>query len=100
MQNFWRPILISRFDAFASETKGATVLSIESQAKSVSTMIIAPILGAAVDFARGQGLDGEFWPVAAIAAVVALLILLTPLREKGNGEPTDIKIECIGDIED
>jgi MFS family permease len=100
IQNFWRPILISRFDAFASETKGATVLSIESQAKSVSTMIIAPILGVAVDFAQGQSLGGEFWPVAAIAAVVALLILLTPLREKDNGEPTDIKIECIGDIED
>jgi len=100
IQNFWRPILISRFDAFASEKKGATVLSIESQAKSVSTMIIAPILGVAVDFARGQNLGGEFWPVAAIAAVVALIILLTPLKEKGNGEPTDIKIECIGDIED
>ena len=99
-QNFWRPILISRFDAYATEAKGATVLSIESQAKSVSTMIIAPILGVAVDFARGQSLGGEFWPVAAIAAVVALLILLTPLREKGNGEPTDIEIECIGDIED
>jgi len=100
LQNFWRPILISRFDAYASETKGATVLSIESQAKSVSTMIIAPILGIAVDFARGQSLGGEFWPVAAIAAVVALLILLTPLREKGNGEQADIRIECIGDIED
>ena len=100
LQNFWRPILISRFDAFANEAKGATVLSIESQAKSVSTMIIAPVLGVVVDFARGQSLGGEFWPVAAIAAVVALLILLTPLREKGNGEPTDTKIECIGDIED
>jgi len=88
LQNFWRPILISRFDAFASEAKGATILSIESQAKAVSTMIIAPILGVAVDFARGQSLGGEFWPVAAIAAVVTLLILLTPLREKGNGEPT------------
>jgi len=63
-------------------------------------MIIAPILGVAVDFAQGQSLGGEFWPVAAIAAVVTLLILLTPLREKDNGKPTDIKIECIGDIED
>ena len=88
IQNLWRPILISRFDAFASETKGATVLSIESQAKSVSTMIIAPILGVAVDFVRGQSLGGEFWPVAAVATVVTLFILLTPLREKGNGEPT------------
>jgi ABC-type bacteriocin/lantibiotic exporter with double-glycine peptidase domain len=50
LQNFWRHVLISRFDAFASETQGATVLSIESQAKSVSTMVAAQILGAAVDF--------------------------------------------------
>ena len=100
IQNFWRPVLISRFDAFASETKGATVLSIESQAKSVSTMIIAPILGMAVDFTRGQNLGGEFWPVAAIAAVIALLILLTPLREKGDKEPVENKIACIGDMED
>ena len=49
-------------------------------------MIIAPILGVAVDFVRRQSLGGEFWPVAAIAAVVTLFILLTPLREKGNGE--------------
>ena len=84
LQNLWRPILISRFDAYASETQGATVLSIESQAKSVSTMIIAPILGAAVDFIRAQSMGGEFWPVATLAMVVALFILLTPLKEKGN----------------
>ena len=102
LQNFWRPILVSRFDAYASETQGATVLSIESQAKSVSTMIIAPILGVAVDFVRGQSLGGEFWPVAAIGAVIALLILFTPLKEKDNGaEPAEPKIDYIGaDIED
>ena len=102
IQNFWRPILISRFDAYASETQGATVLSIESQAKSVSTMIIAPILGVMVDFVRGQSLGGEFWPVAAIAAVIALVILFTPLKEKDSGtEATEPKIDYIGaDIED
>ena len=102
IQNFWRPILISRFDAYASETKGATVLSIESQAKSVSTMIIAPILGVAVDFARAQNLGGEFWPVATIAAVVTLLILLTPLKEQSNGKgrSPESKVTCIEDMED
>jgi len=100
LQNFWRPVLISRFDAYASETQGATVLSIENQAKSVSTMIIAPILGVAVDFVRGQRLGGEFWPVAVIAAVIALIVLLTPFKEKGDEEPTDVKLECIGDLED
>ena len=82
IQNFWRPILISRFDAYASETEGATVLSIESQAKSLSTMIVAPVLGTAVDFVSGRGLGGDFWPVVAIAALIALLILLTPLKNK------------------
>ena len=82
IQNFWRPVLISRFDTYATEAQGATVLSIESQAKSVSTMIVAPILGMAVDFVRMQSMGGDFWPVAAIAAIVALIILLTPLKEK------------------
>ncbi|MFC2034172.1 MFS transporter [Chloroflexota bacterium] len=101
IQNFWRPILISRFDAFASETQGATVLSIESQAKSVSTMIIAPILGVTVDFATGQSLGGDFWPVAAIAAVIALFILLTPLKENGSIEKVSTdEIALIDDIED
>jgi len=86
IQNFWRPILVSRFDAFASETQGATILSIESQAKSIATMIIAPVLGVAVDFIRsqGEGWGGEFWPVATIAAVISLIILFTPLKEKGR----------------
>jgi len=100
LQNFWRPVLISRFDAYASETRGATVLSIESQAKSVSTMIIAPILGVAVDFVRGQGLGGEFWPVAVVAAVIVLIVLLTASKEQGNGEPANAEIECVGDVED
>lgn len=86
IQNLWRPVLISRFDAFTTEAKGATVLSIESQAKSVSTMIIAPVLGVAVDFAHNQSSGGEFWPVAAVAAVFALFILITPLK-KGNVTP-------------
>lgn len=81
VQNFWRPIQISRFDAYATETQGATVLSIESQAKSVSTMILAPIIGAVVDLVRAQNLGGDFWPVAAIAAIITLMIVVFPLRQ-------------------
>ncbi len=77
LQNVWYPILLSRFDAFATEEKGATVLSIESQAKSLSTMIFAPLIGLLVDYAGSHSLGGEFWPVAAIAIVPALYIILT-----------------------
>jgi len=81
IQNFWRPILISRFDAFATETQGATVLSIESQAKSVATMIAAPVLGLAVDFVKLHGIGGAFWPVGITGAVVAGIILAAFLRK-------------------
>ena len=77
MQNFWRPILISRFDEYATETRGATVLSIESQAKSISTIIVAPFLGIAVDFVTRHGFGGEFWPVGAVGAAIAFIILAT-----------------------
>lgn len=81
LQNIWYPILLSRFDAFATEEKGATVLSIESQAKSLSTMIFAPLIGLMVDYVASQNLGGEFWPVAAIAVIPALYILVTRLKK-------------------
>lgn len=91
LQNLWRPILISRFDAFATEAQGATVLSIESQAKSLATMLFAPALGYAVDhlmIAREAGTysHGVFWPVAAVGVVVASVALLTR-REPGQQAP-------------
>jgi len=81
VQNFWRPILISRFDEHASETQGATVLSIESQARSVSIMIIAPVLGLAVDYLKHGEFGGEFWPIGALGAAVALLAFLTAPKD-------------------
>ena len=77
VQNFWHPILISRFDEHATETRGATVLSIESQAQSVAIMIIAPVLGLAVDYLKRGQFGGEFWPVGAFGAAIALLAYLT-----------------------
>ncbi len=78
MQNLWRPVLISRFDAHSDEARGATVLSIESQAKSSSTMLIAPALGLVIDFVRDHGIGAsEFWPVGIFGAVIALGFFLT-----------------------
>ncbi len=89
IQNLWRPVLISRFDAHSDEAKGATVLSIESQAKSVATMIIAPCLGGAIDMVQKQGMGrSEFWPVAVFGTAVTFLFFVTASRGKISGGDT------------
>jgi predicted MFS family arabinose efflux permease len=71
LQNFWRPIMISRINAHSTPEMSATVLSIESQSRSLATMLTAPILGWTVDKA------GAFWPVAIVGALIATAIILT-----------------------
>ncbi|MEE9436072.1 MAG: MFS transporter, partial [Candidatus Adiutricales bacterium] len=78
-QNFWRPVLVSRINAHSESQMGATVLSIEAQGKSFSTMLLAPILGWSIDRAGG------FWPVGMLGALIASGMLLT--GRKNNTEP-------------
>ncbi len=81
LQNIWRPILISRFNVNTDKLQGATVLSIESQAKSVSTMLIAPFLGLAIDLARDHGIGASpFWPVGLLGLGISLGFFLTAKR--------------------
>lgn len=68
-QNFWRPLLVSRFDDYAPPEMGATILSIESQSKSVATMVFAPILGFLVD-------QLGFWPLGVLGMSVSILVLI------------------------
>lgn len=84
VQNIWRPILISRFDTHSSEAQGATVLSIESQARRAATMIIAPALGLAVDWVRANELGGPFWPIGLLGLLVASAFLLTSLQTSAH----------------
>jgi len=80
LANLWRPVLISRFDVHGSEESGATLLSLENQAKSLSTMAVAPLLGLAVDLVQRQGLGGQFWPVALVGAMIGLAFFATSSR--------------------
>ncbi len=70
LQNFWRPGLISRFNAQSTPEMSATVLSIEAQSKSLATIVLAPSLGWLVD--RG----GSFWPVGVVGTLITVAILL------------------------
>jgi MFS family permease len=72
IQNYWRPILISRISGHSEEKQLATILSIESQAKAFGTMLFAPLIGFLVDLVRDTGNSGAFWPVAAAGLMLSL----------------------------
>ena len=69
-QNFWRPVQVTRFDRYSDTSKGATILSIDSQAKSIFTMVMAPLLGFTVDCCG-------FWTVGVLGAMIAIAALTT-----------------------
>lgn len=48
-QNFWRPILLTRVYGQTARKESATILSVESQTKSIFTMVFAPLIGLGVD---------------------------------------------------
>ena len=75
LQNVFRPLLVSRFDDASEPRFGATLLSIEAQAGSVATLVLAPAIGAAVDHM------GSLWPVGAIGAVMAAVVAIRLLRQ-------------------
>ncbi len=78
LQNIWRPVLISRFDAQSTPDMGATVLSIEAQAKSLATIIFAPLLGWLVDtFGLFSSVEvAQFVPIGIVGTLIAIAILL------------------------
>jgi MFS family permease len=72
--NLWRPVFLSRMDTTSDPKSAATILSVDSQAKSFFTMLAAPLLGAAVD---AFGL----WTVGALGVMAVVPILATSRRE-------------------
>jgi len=79
LQNFWRPILISRVAAHSEKAQMATLLSAESQAKSLFAAGIAPLLGLAVDAMPRLVPSQPEWcllPVGALGVVIATVMAL------------------------
>jgi len=81
-QNFWRPILVGRVASHADSAQTATVLSIESQAKSLFIAIIAPLLGWTVDLVTVYHHDLRFLPIAALGILISTAMLLTGRRRE------------------
>lgn len=77
LTNFWRPILITRFDSHSDPAEGATILSIESQSQRFATMLLAPALGKLIDAAGTWHPGSEFWPIGVVGAIVSLVLWKT-----------------------
>ena len=77
LQNFWRPILISRIADQTDSTKMATVLSVESQVKTLGAAFFAPVLGLIVDRLSSQL---QFLPIGILGGILGLIILFTIYR--------------------
>ena len=95
-QNLWRPVQLARIDVHGKEEQGATLLSIESQAKRGAAIIFAPVLGLAVDMVTAYGPGGSYWPVGLVGALVTFGFFLTapgrrprsvldPVRQASSG---------------
>jgi MFS family permease len=88
LHNLWRPVLISRMDEHGSGIQGASLLSVESQARRVATMIVAPLLGYAVDLATAAGSPGPWWPVGGVGLACSLVFLVTARARYPNTAST------------
>lgn len=77
LQNFWRPMLISRFATAAPADQMATMLSVESQGKSLFAALLAPIMGMAVD---SMSASLQFLPVGVLGVLVSAGLLLVCYR--------------------
>ena len=87
VRNVWRPITIARLDNETEAGRGATMLSIESQSKALGTMLLAPLVGLAVDrFAMGPE-KPAFWAFAAAGLVVAAIGAIVPAMAEAT--PSD-----------
>lgn len=84
IQNVFRPAQISRFNQASDPDMSATILSVESQSKSLAAAVMAPLLGWLVDGGRTSGHSGveRFWPVAVLGIVISAAMLLVWLGRK------------------
>ncbi len=75
VQNFWRPIIVGACASEAEDVETATVLSVESQARSLFTALLAPVVGILIDFTGSINSDYRFLPVACAGVIISLAAL-------------------------
>ena len=78
IQNLWRPILVGIYDDHADNTEQATILSIESQAKTVGITILAPVAGFIAD---KWGIEGALLLSAVIMLMLGIFSFIGDRKE-------------------
>ncbi|MEM7791493.1 MAG: hypothetical protein AAF546_08845, partial [Verrucomicrobiota bacterium] len=71
LQNLWRPVLVSRVSEQSDDQLLATVLSTESQSRTLFMALAAPFIGYTVDQISGTGL--ELLPIAIFGLTVSIV---------------------------
>ena len=74
VQNLWRPILVAQYDDYASSEEQATILSIESQTKTVGITILAPVAGYLAD---NYGIQSSLMLLSVIMLVLGIYSVLS-----------------------
>jgi MFS family permease len=69
IQNLWRPILVAQYDDHAESSEQATILSIESQTKTLGITIIAPVAGYMAD---NYGIESSLFMLSFILLLLGL----------------------------
>ena len=94
LQNLWRPINITRVDNETDAKMGATMFSIESQAKALGAMVMAPLIGLGVDRLSAAPEQPALWVAGTVGAAVILVGALLPsmspslIEQKATGRQT------------
>ena len=81
LQNFWRPIIVGRVAQHADDSQTATILSIESQTKTLFTALAAPLLGWTIGLMNEQL---RFLPLAIMGVAITTLMLITDRRTESS----------------
>jgi MFS family permease len=89
LQNVWRPITVSRVDNETESSAGATMMSIESQVRSVGAMILAPAVGYLVDVMTANPERPALWVAGLISAIILLLGAAVPTMAAAEGQVRD-----------
>jgi len=79
LQNFWRPIIVGRVARYADESQTATILSIESQSKTLFTAAAAPLLGWAIGM---MNRELRFLPLAILGVAITGIMMATDKRNE------------------